>query len=175
MNEDRSDTRKLVYLDSAQFVWLENDEGIGRIEFHRRWRATGATLALSFHHVQEVAQLEEEESVERRLSIFADFSDVCFSFRGSGSVNELEAQVALLRLLGKDVGTATIHCEIFALSDASQFANSTQSTAMPTTARCRTVCCIWSQSEAVRCVASWNWTKPRGSSPNTPSMTQTWK
>ena len=32
-----------------------------------------------------------------------------------------------------------------------------------------------SQSEAVRWVASWNWTEPSGSSWNTPSMTQTWK
>ncbi len=41
--------------------------------------------------------------------------------------------------------------------------------------RWRTVCCSLSQSEAVRGVASWNWTKPSGSSQNTPSMTQTWK
>ena len=40
--------------------------------------------------------------------------------------------------------------------------------------RWRTVCSSWFQSEAVRWVASWNWTEPSGSSQNTPSMTQTW-
>ncbi len=41
--------------------------------------------------------------------------------------------------------------------------------------RWRIVCCSSSQWEAVRWVASWNWTEPSASSLNTPSMTQTWK
>ncbi len=67
--------------------------------------------------------------------------------------------------------TSTVAKETFEQAVAVE---GTARSVVPST-RWRTIYCSWSQSETVRWVTSWNWTEPRASSPNTPSMTQTWK
>ena len=63
----------LVYLDTADFATLERASGIERHDFQVIWDKNGCELALSFHHFQEIAQLNDEESIKRRFRLFNNF------------------------------------------------------------------------------------------------------
>jgi hypothetical protein len=57
-------------------------------------------LALSLHHVQEIAQLSDRASVERRLKVLELFPAVRCKPAGSNHVTKLEIQLQLFALLG---------------------------------------------------------------------------
>lgn len=64
---------KLVYLDSAQFDWLERAPSNKRREFLNAWAGVGAELALSLHHLQEMGQLRDADSLQQRLGVLKLF------------------------------------------------------------------------------------------------------
>lgn len=57
----------LVYLDTAQFSYLENDPSQAVGDFITQWNKLGCVAAISFPHLQEIAQLGRVESIYNRF------------------------------------------------------------------------------------------------------------
>jgi hypothetical protein len=96
----------LIYLDSAHFDWLERASVEARECFFSAWRSVGGELALSLHHIQEIAQLDGIESLRRRSNVLMQFPVIRGPFAGSATVREWEVRMQLLELL--TAGTASM-------------------------------------------------------------------
>ncbi|HEX8697153.1 MAG TPA: hypothetical protein VF746_32335 [Longimicrobium sp.] len=90
----------LVYLDSAHLALLERASISQREAFLSTWRAYECELALSLHHLQEIAQLADRASVEHRLKVLEVFPSIRCKPAGINLVLKLEIQLQLLTLLG---------------------------------------------------------------------------
>jgi hypothetical protein len=93
----------LIYLDYAHFALLERASAAERAEFFSFWSGSGYELALSLHHLQEIAQLSDAASIQRRLAILEQFPVIRSKPVGSATVLELELQIQLVALLGFSV------------------------------------------------------------------------
>lgn len=76
----------LVYLDPSNFAHLEllrdrNPEAL--THFLQRWKERDLRLALSLHHAQEVAQLADDVSRNRRLDVIRLFPKIRYAPIGS--------------------------------------------------------------------------------------------
>ena len=90
----------LVYLDSAHLALLDRAPTSERDLFLSAWRSCNCELALSLHHLQEIAQLSDAASAERRLQVLKLFPSVRCKPAGVDLVLRLEIQLQLYRLLG---------------------------------------------------------------------------
>jgi hypothetical protein len=94
----------LVYLDTAHLAWLEHallTSPPAARAFLDGWHAVGCELAVSYHHVEEIAQLETTRTRTRRLMTLWEFGrSIRYSGLGSGSVFELEIADQLRGLAG---------------------------------------------------------------------------
>jgi hypothetical protein len=90
----------LVYLDSAHLALLERASANETEAFLSNWRTCNCELALSLHHLQEIAQLSDRASVERRLQVVRSFSPIHCKPAGADLVLRLEVQFQLFNLLG---------------------------------------------------------------------------
>lgn len=89
----------LVYLDSAQFVWLERASAEEQDAFFSTWKSCDCELAFTLHHLQEIGQLSDRSSVERRLQVLNRFTRVRGGYTTSDLVTRLEIQFQLYSLL----------------------------------------------------------------------------
>jgi len=97
----------LVYLDTAHLDWVERvllSSPVDARRLFERWKDSGYELAVSYHHVEECAQLASDASINRRLAIFWEFPGVWYAQPGSGVVRAREIEAQLLHLSG---GTPT--------------------------------------------------------------------
>lgn len=90
----------LVYLDSAHLALLERASAREAQAFLSTWHTCKCELALSLHHLQEIAQLADRASVERRLQAVRSLSRIRCKPAGTDLVLRLEVQFQLLNLLG---------------------------------------------------------------------------
>ena len=98
----------LVYLDTAHLDWLEKvllTSTVDARRFFGRWKDSGYELAVSYHHVEECAQLASDASIKRRLAVFFEFPHLWYAQPGSGVVRAREIETQLLHLSG-DAPTA---------------------------------------------------------------------
>lgn len=93
----------LVYLDSAHFALLERASEAGSKEFWTAWHSCGCELALSLHHLQEIGQLSDRGSAERRLRILEPFPVIRSRQEGFNLVISLEIQFQFLKLAGYEI------------------------------------------------------------------------
>jgi len=95
----------LVYLDTSHFWMLERLRTRDPDRFDRfiaNWISREHILALSLNHAQEIAQLSDESSRQRRLNVIEQFPGdlLLFSERGSADLLEIEIIVQIEELLG---------------------------------------------------------------------------
>jgi hypothetical protein len=89
----------LVYLDTGDLANLQKLSEAGAaswLDFLDDWRRNGLQLALSLHHLQEIAQLASEESRKARLNFISLFPDIVYSEAGSAHVVHAETTAQLL-------------------------------------------------------------------------------
>lgn len=94
----------LVYLDTAHLDWIEKvllSSPVDARRFFARWQDAGYELAVSYHHVEECAQLTSDGSINRRLAIFWEFPGLWYAQPGSGVVQAREMETQLLHLSGE--------------------------------------------------------------------------
>jgi len=92
----------LVYLDSGDIANLERlltRDPEAFAAFLESWTARSCALALSLHHAQEISQLSDDASRERRLAVLARFPDIRYEPGGSYKVVRLEALTQLFARL----------------------------------------------------------------------------
>ena len=94
----------LVYLDSSHFDMLERLRRADPIHvacFIERWTARECVLILSLNHAQELAQLADETSRQRRLDVIGQFprDRIRFSARGSAGLLDIELLVEIRALV----------------------------------------------------------------------------
>jgi hypothetical protein len=95
----------LVYLDTSHFAMLEHlglADSARLARFIERWAARGCILVLSLNHAQELAQLADEASRQRRLDVIGQFprDRIRFSHQGSAGLLDLELVVEIHALVG---------------------------------------------------------------------------
>lgn len=91
----------LVYLDSSQLAELERLSRTDRKTFDGffdAWRRIGAVLAFSLHHAQEIAQLADLGSIDKRMAVLKEFGNIQIALKGWDGVLDLEIQEQLLSL-----------------------------------------------------------------------------
>jgi len=105
----------LVYLDTAQFAWLEQADPRDRERFLETWRELGCELAVSLQILQEVRKRGTAEDVSRRLTTLATLGPLRGIPAGSAGVTIREATVQIRRMLGQgsDDPLAEGQAEIF--------------------------------------------------------------
>jgi hypothetical protein len=89
-----------VYLDSAHIAMLERTPEHKIRAFLSDWDSCGAALVLSFHHIQEIAQLESLDAVKRRLDLLDRFTNLQSILMSASQVLQAEAAEQLLEILG---------------------------------------------------------------------------
>lgn len=95
----------LVYLDSAHLALLETATPDARAGFFAAWDDAGCELALSFHHLQEIAQVANVASINRRFEALSAFKSIRSKPATAELALRLETQVAAIQLLGHTVDT----------------------------------------------------------------------
>jgi hypothetical protein len=90
----------LIYLDTAHLALLERTAAADATKFWSAWQTCECELALSLHHLQEIGQLSDRASVERRLKALEPFSVIRSLPAGSEQVLRIEVQVQLFQKLG---------------------------------------------------------------------------
>jgi hypothetical protein len=90
----------LVYLDSAHLALLERSSTQDADAFLSVFREHGCELALSLHHLQEIAQLSDRASVERRMRVLESFPSIRCKPAGVDLVTRLEIHFQLLTSMG---------------------------------------------------------------------------
>jgi hypothetical protein len=114
----------LVYLDSAQLAWLHRAGESQRNAFFDQWNSRGLTLAVSLHHLQEIAQLVDDESMERRLAVLSRFNSLRGVPRAAAGVLEWEAVAQIRERLGHELNVrAEGRTEIFPPNTAEELAS----------------------------------------------------
>lgn len=104
----------LIYLDTAQFAWLEQADAQVRSEFIEDWRQSGCHLALSLQLLQEAAKRGSQQDIDARLATMRSLHPLRGIPAGSAGVMVREVTVQMAARLGKGVddpigyGTATI-------------------------------------------------------------------
>jgi hypothetical protein len=96
-------TQMLIYLDSAHFDLLERATESDAKEFWSSWEACGCELALSLHHMQEIGQLSDRGSAQRRIKVLERFSTIRSCGGGFDRVRSLEVQAQIYRHAGYEV------------------------------------------------------------------------
>lgn len=95
----------LVYLDTGQLDWIQrallSSPPPDVRQFFGRWKDTGYELAVSYHHIEECAQLASDASINQRLAILWEFPRVWYAQPGSGVVRAREVEAQLLHLSGE--------------------------------------------------------------------------
>src|SRR5215813_8652087 len=95
----------LVYLDTSHLDMLER---LRRSDpehfacFIEQWTAQEYVITLSLNHAQELAQLADEASRQRRLDMIGQFprDHICFSHRGSVELLDVELVVEIQAFAG---------------------------------------------------------------------------
>ena len=95
----------LVYLDTSHFDMLERlcHKDLARFaRFIERWTMSDHFLALTLEHAQELAQLSEETSRQRRLNVIYQFpyDQIRFSLRGAAGLLDVELIIEIRALAG---------------------------------------------------------------------------
>lgn len=95
----------LVYIDTSHLDMLERLRRADPARFTcfiERWTARGCVLVLSLHHAQELTQLADETSRQRRLDVIGQFprDRIRFSHRGAAGLLDVELVVEILVLAG---------------------------------------------------------------------------
>lgn len=90
----------LVYLDTAQFVWLEQAEQRERERFLESWGELGCELAVSLQILQEVRKRGTAKDVSSRLTTISTLQPLRGIPAGSAGVASREAAVQIRELLG---------------------------------------------------------------------------
>jgi hypothetical protein len=90
----------LVYLDSAHLALLQRASPDDVSTFLSTWVESGCELVLSIHHLQEIAQLADRESVKRRLEVLRNFPLIRYGSASSDLVLRFEIQIQCFELLG---------------------------------------------------------------------------
>jgi len=95
----------IVYLDTSHLNMLEHLRLADPIHFAcfiERWAAGEYILVLSLNHAQELAQLADETSRQRRLDVIGQFprDRIRFSPRGSAGLLDMELLVEIRALAG---------------------------------------------------------------------------
>lgn len=92
-----------IYLDTAQFDKISklpekstNPDKLTFWKFFEIWNSSNVTLCLSPPHLQEIYQLEDFKSRERRLIILENFKQIYYSPWGPYSIITFEAVAQLL-------------------------------------------------------------------------------
>src|SRR3982750_1389985 len=95
----------LVYLDTAELAELDrlnrNADPVAE-EFFRIWTERQYILALSRTHAEEMAQLDDEESLGKRLGLLERFPALAFNEANHHWVSELEIRAQTLHRLKAD-------------------------------------------------------------------------
>ena len=95
----------LVYLDTAQFAWLERADEQLRIHFINGWRDHGCELSVTLQLLQEVVKRGSAQDVEARLETMRSLRP----FRGiptsAGGLIVMEARVQMLGLINRPVAS----------------------------------------------------------------------
>jgi hypothetical protein len=96
--------RVLVYLDTAHLDAVERlmESPVDARQFFERWNSARYELAVSYHHVEEIAQLRSATSINRRLSTLWEFPRLRYAQPGSGRVWAEEIRRQLLYLAGDE-------------------------------------------------------------------------
>jgi len=95
----------LVYLDTAELAELDRLDRSGDpvvTEFFRVWAERQYVLALSRTHAEEMAQLEDMESLGKRLGMLERFPTLAFNDANHDWVSELEIRAQTLQRLNAD-------------------------------------------------------------------------
>ena len=105
----------LVYLDTAQFAWLQRASTEKRTAFVELWRETGCELAISLQVLQETVKLGSVDDVLRRLIVMHDLRPFRGLPAGSAGVTVREITVQVAELLGMPIidPIAYISAEVF--------------------------------------------------------------
>jgi hypothetical protein len=85
----------LIYLDPSNFAHLEllrDKDPQALAQFFQLWREKGLRLALSLHHAQEVAQLADDASRNRRLDVIRLFPKISYAPIGSVALTQEEIE-----------------------------------------------------------------------------------
>lgn len=107
----------LVYLDSAHLALLDRASPGEKADFLDVWNAQDCELILSLHHLQEIGQLADVPSIDRRLAVLELFPTIRTHSSSSASVLELEIKAQLLALSGYSVDTNRSATAFFPLAD----------------------------------------------------------
>src|SRR4051812_42731651 len=99
----------LVYLDSAQFDALERASEAERDAFFVSWQAAGCELALSLHHIHEIGQLGDRESLVRRLRVLKRFPLIRGGLANSDAVLRFEIRELLKSHPERFPSNAVVH------------------------------------------------------------------
>jgi hypothetical protein len=95
----------IVYVDSSDLACLDrlwqDDPGAFR-HLVDMWHAAGCELGLSFHHAQELSQLADPSSIDRRIELVGHFDKVRFA--GFGSLHAMELEIDC-QLIGAATGS----------------------------------------------------------------------
>lgn len=95
----------LIYLDTSHLDMLERLRRSDPARFAcfiEQWTAREYVIALSLNHAQELAQLADETSRQRRLDVIGQFprDHIRFSYRGSADLLDVELVVEIRVLAG---------------------------------------------------------------------------
>jgi hypothetical protein len=93
----------LIYLDSAHFDYLERASSAEVARLQSALARDGCELAVSLHHLQEMAQLADTASTMRRLRVLGLFPIVRFGQATSELALRFEVQVEIIKSLGFNV------------------------------------------------------------------------
>lgn len=93
----------LVYLDTAQFAWLERADEQLRTRFINGWRDHGCELSVSLQLLQEVVKRGSAQDVEARLETMRSLRPIRGIPTAAAGVIVMEARVQMLGLMDRPV------------------------------------------------------------------------
>jgi hypothetical protein len=115
----------LVQLDTGDIAHLEQLSVRDEARFQdlvRAWNANGLGLALNLHHAQEIAQLEKQESRDRRLQTIGAFERIYFGGMAEFGVIRQEVAVLLDSIGNQEPARFdTLRDQFFPISSAAEF------------------------------------------------------
>lgn len=95
----------LVYLDSSHLAWIEQRarrDPIGATAFVQAFDEMGCALAISLHHLQEIGQLADSNSVQRRLAILGRVTRLHGGLVGSAAAISGEIRTQLVAVAQRE-------------------------------------------------------------------------
>lgn len=103
----------LVHLDSSHLSWVQTARASDRASLRRfraAWQDAKADLCLSTHHVAEIAQLSDGESMRKRFAVIARFPGV----RLGPDCHELCRREVAQQLIASATGGRPANCRVTA-------------------------------------------------------------